>query len=107
MLHQACAEQQKDRRRDNTEEKHPFAPQRSGALGCSSCCCVRFHAPSVHDKICAVRNAAPLWGWLLLDARVVDVPMTHNPTVVMLSSLKPLFFHSLTKALRCSANVGV
>ena len=44
--------------------------------------------------------------WLLLDARVGDVPMTHNPTVVMRSSLKPFFFHSLTKALRCSANVG-
>ena len=44
--------------------------------------------------------------WLLLDARVVDVPMTHNPTVIMLSSVKLFFFNSLPKALRCSANVG-
>ena len=36
--------------------------------------------------------------WLLLDSRVVDVPMTHNPTVVMRSSLKPFFFHSLKNA---------
>jgi len=44
--------------------------------------------------------------WLLLDARVVDVPRTHNLTVVLLSSLKPFFFNSLQNALRCSANVG-
>jgi hypothetical protein len=44
--------------------------------------------------------------WLLLDSRVVDVPMTHNPTVVLLSSVKPFFFNSLKNALRCSANVG-
>ena len=36
--------------------------------------------------------------WLLLDSRVVDVPMTHNPTVVLLSSVKLFFFNSLTKA---------
>ena len=44
--------------------------------------------------------------WLLLDSRVVDVPMTHNPTVIMLSSVKLCFFNSLQNALRCSANVG-
>jgi hypothetical protein len=33
--------------------------------------------------------------WLLLDSRVVDVPMAFNPTFVMLSALKPLFFNSL------------
>src|SRR4029453_9396608 len=32
--------------------------------------------------------------WLLLDSRVVDVPMTYNSTFVMLSSLKSLFFSS-------------
>jgi hypothetical protein len=32
---------------------------------------------------------------LLLDSRVVEVPMASNPTFVMLSSLKPLFFNSL------------
>ena len=36
--------------------------------------------------------------WLLLDARVVAVPMTHTPTVIMLSSVKLFFFNSLTKA---------
>ena len=36
--------------------------------------------------------------WLLLDARVVDVPMTHTPTVIMLSSVKLFFFNSLPKA---------
>ena len=44
--------------------------------------------------------------WLLLDSRVVDVPMTYNPTFVILSSLKPLFFNSLTNKLCCSVNVG-
>ena len=34
-----------------------------------------------------------------MDARVVDVPMAYNPTFVMLSSLKPLFFNSLKKLL--------
>jgi hypothetical protein len=32
---------------------------------------------------------------LLLDSRVVDVPMAYNPTCVMLSSLKPLFCNRL------------
>src|SRR5215831_11542018 len=33
--------------------------------------------------------------WLLLDSRVVDVPMSYNPIVVTLSSLKPFFFNGL------------
>ena len=32
---------------------------------------------------------------LLLDSRVVDVLMAYNPTFVILSSLKSLFFNSL------------
>jgi len=32
---------------------------------------------------------------LLLDSRVVDVPMSSNPIVVTLSSLKPFFFNDL------------
>src|SRR5215510_16065039 len=32
---------------------------------------------------------------LLLDSRVVDVPMASNPIVVTLSSLKPFFFNGL------------
>jgi hypothetical protein len=43
---------------------------------------------------------------LLLDSRVVDVPMAHNPIFVMLSSLKPLFFNSLKNEFRFSDNVG-
>jgi hypothetical protein len=38
---------------------------------------------------------ALLHRWLLLDSRVVDVPMAYNSTFVMLSSLKPLLFNSL------------
>jgi hypothetical protein len=30
---------------------------------------------------------------LLLDSRVVDVPMAHLPTFALLSSLKSLFFN--------------
>ena len=44
--------------------------------------------------------------WLLLDSRVVDVPMAYNPTFVILSSLKPLFFNSLKNELRFSDNAG-
>jgi hypothetical protein len=43
---------------------------------------------------------------LLLDSRVVDVPMAYNPTFVMLSSLKPLFFNSLKNELCFSDNAG-
>ena len=32
---------------------------------------------------------------LLLDARVVNVPMAYNPTFVLLSSLQPFFFKSI------------
>ena len=35
-------------------------------------------------------------GRLLLDSRVVDVPMSYNPIVVTRSSLKPFFFNGLT-----------
>ena len=34
-------------------------------------------------------------GRLLLDSRVVDMPMASNPTFVTLSSLKPFFFNGL------------
>jgi hypothetical protein len=37
---------------------------------------------------------------LLLDSRVVDVPMAYNSTFVMLSSLKPLLFNSLRACLK-------
>jgi len=33
--------------------------------------------------------------WLLLDSRVVDVPMSYNPIAVTLSSWKPFFFNGL------------
>jgi hypothetical protein len=44
--------------------------------------------------------------WLLLDSRVVDLLMAYNPTFVMLSFLKPLFFNSLKNELRFSDNAG-
>ena len=44
--------------------------------------------------------------WLLLDSRVVGLLMAYNPTFVMLSFLKPLFFNSLKNALRFLDNAG-
>ena len=43
--------------------------------------------------------------WLLLDSRVVDVPMAYNPTFVMIS-LQPFFFNSLKKGLCFTDNAG-
>jgi Phage integrase, N-terminal SAM-like domain len=43
---------------------------------------------------------------LLLDSRVVDLPMAYNPTFVVLSSLKPFFFNSLKNEFRFSDNAG-
>ena len=43
---------------------------------------------------------------LLLDSRVVDVPMAYDPPFVMLSSLKPLFVNRPEKELRFSDNTG-
>jgi hypothetical protein len=51
-------------------------------------------------------HAALLRSWLLLDSRVVDVPMAYNPTFAILSSLKPLFFNSLKNELCFSDNAG-
>jgi hypothetical protein len=36
----------------------------------------------------------------------VDLPMAHNLTFVILSSLKPLFFNNLKNEFRFSDNVG-
>ena len=36
--------------------------------------------------------------WLLLDSRVVDIPMASTPNFVLLSSLQPLFFNGLKNA---------
>jgi Toprim domain len=44
--------------------------------------------------------------WLLLDSRVVDLSMAYNPTLVILSSLKPFFFNGLKNELRFLDNVG-
>ena len=43
---------------------------------------------------------------LLLDSRVVDVPMAYNPTFVRVSSLNPFFFNSLKNELCFSDNAG-
>jgi hypothetical protein len=42
-------------------------------------------------------NRKPFFRRLLLDSRGVEVPMAYSPTLVILSSLKPLFFNSLKK----------
>jgi hypothetical protein len=47
-----------------------------------------------------------MWGRLLLDSRVVDVPMAYNSTFVMRSSLKPFLFNSLKNEVRFSDNAG-
>src|SRR5215831_15552735 len=44
--------------------------------------------------------------WLLLDSRVVDLSTAYHPTLVILSSLKPLFFNRLKNELRFLANGG-
>ena len=43
---------------------------------------------------------------LLLDSRVVDVPMVYHPTFVMLYSLKSFFFNGLKNESLFSDNVG-
>ena len=43
--------------------------------------------------------------WLLLDSRVVDLPLSYNPPSITLSALKPIFFKSLKNALAFSDNV--
>jgi hypothetical protein len=43
---------------------------------------------------------------LLLDSRVADLPRLSNLIIVTLSSLKPLFFNGLKKALPFSDNIG-
>jgi len=50
------------------------------------------HWASVH-RYPAIVMRDPLR--LLLDSRVVDVPMSYNPIVVTLPSLKPFFFNGL------------
>ena len=44
---------------------------------------------------------------LLLDSRVVILPMAYNPNFVILSFLTPLFFKSLKNELGFSDNAGV
>ena len=44
--------------------------------------------------------------WLLLDSRVVVLPIAYHPNFVMLSSLNLLFFNSLKNALCFSDNMG-
>jgi len=51
-------------------------------------------------------KVAFLKAWLLLDSRVVDVPMAYNLAFDMLSSLKLLFFKSLKNEWRFSDNAG-
>ena len=44
------------------------------------------------------KEKPPVFGMrLLLDSRVVDLPMASNPTFIVLSFLKPLFFNEPVK----------
>ena len=49
---------------------------------------------TIRSKMCCWSTPC-LSSWLLLDSRVVDVPMAYNPIFVTLSSLKPFFFNGL------------
>ena len=51
-------------------------------------------SPIEKNYLCGCKNRR-----LLLDSRVVDVPMAYTPTFVVLSSLKPFFFNSLKNEL--------
>jgi len=54
-------------------------------------------ASAGEQGVCAgeSREMLGIMDWLLLDSRVVDVPMSYKSTFVTLSSLKPFFFHGL------------
>jgi hypothetical protein len=54
----------------------------------------------------AVRGQQGIPGRLLLDSRVVDLSTAYHPTLVILSSLKPLFFNRLKDELRFLDNGG-
>ena len=56
------------------------------------------------DKVELSRSQIPRR--LLLDSRVVDLPMSYNLTLVTLSSLKPFFFNGLKNEFRFSDKVG-
>src|SRR5262249_54941442 len=61
--------------------------------------------PALHQlyprtrQVLMAHQERPIYAWLLLDSRVVDVPRSSHLIVVTLSSLKPVFFKGLTKAL--------
>jgi hypothetical protein len=62
-----------------------------------------------HSKLSILRDIDQLpifLDRLLLDSRVVDIPMASTPNFVMLSFWNPLFFNSLKNELRCSDNGG-
>ena len=72
---------------------------------------------TAHDRVCHGDNRPILpttcreglcrkFWWLLLDSRVVDVSTAYHPTLVILSSLKPLFFNRLKDELRFLDNGG-
>src|SRR5215468_6019706 len=59
-----------------------------------------------HTLLYRARQRKGLRVWLLLDSRGVELSIASNPTFVILSSLKPLFFNSLQNELHFSDNVG-
>jgi len=58
------------------------------------------------DKLTALGQEL-FWKSLLLDSRVVDVPMSYNALVVTLLSWNTLFCKGLINGLRFSDAVGV
>jgi hypothetical protein len=58
-------------------------------------------APLIYPVNCSIERR------LLLDSRVVDVPMVYHPTFVMLYSLKSFFFNGLKNESPFPDSVGV
>src|SRR5215470_10251192 len=83
------------RRREMSASKHTAISRcRTEQSASNSWCCVSSARRCVN-------------AWLLVDARVVDVPRrASNRMVVPLSSVQPFFFTGLTKALPCSDTGG-
>ena len=56
---------------------------------------MRVLTPVIEIPTLAMFHPGQYLPWLLLDSRVVDVPMAYSSTCVMLSALKSLFFNGL------------
>jgi hypothetical protein len=73
-----------------TDQEHPMLDEHGQELGIHfTQDTPRLGAPGLIDAAMALPQ------WLLLDSRGVDLPMSYDPIVVTLSSLKPFFFNGL------------